>query len=375
MSRKIFISVGETSGDAHGANLMKAIREIAPDVEFRGLGGPLMAEAGCRCITDATAKSGMWVRHIVQNYFHYRRLFYKAIETFDADRPDGLVLIDHPIFNVALARKAKERGIPVIYYICPQTWAWGSWRIKKMARRIDKMLVILPFERAFWQRFGVEAEYVGHPAFDHLCMEDVPPKVSSGPSLVGLLPGSRMNEIKNLFPIMLKAAEVLHQEFPDVRFRAVCARKDHVGPMREMAGGSGLVEIEAGDPHELMKAAMLCMVTSGTTTLELAYFRTPMVVLYRIIWFGRLVCPIFVNTDRISLVNLLADKEIVPELCMFSDNYRAVAEKTARLLRDESRRRACADELDKLCREVAHPGASARAAKAVLQFLDNAGSS
>jgi len=374
LSRKIFISVGEASGDAHGANLIKAIHEIDPDVEFRGLGGPKMAEAGCRCITDVTAKSGMWVRHIVQNYFHYRRLFHRAVQTFDADPPDALVLIDHPVFNVALARKAKERGIPVIYYICPQTWAWGSWRIKKMARRIDKMLVILPFEQAFWRKFGVEAEYVGHPIFDRLCEEDVPEKSSDGPPLVGLLPGSRMNEIKNLFPIMLKTADALHEEFPDVRFRAVCAREDHVAPMEDMAGGSGLVEIEAGDPHDLMKTATICMVASGTASLELAYFRMPMVVLYRIVWFGRLVCPIFVNTDHISLVNLLAGKEIVPELCMFRDNFRAVADKTAELLRDETKQETCINELDKLCQEIAKPGASARAAKAALEFLDHAGS-
>lgn len=373
MSKKIFISVGEASGDAHAAHLIDEIRKIEGDAEFLGLGGPKMTEAGCRCLTDVTAKSGMWVRHIVENYLHYRRIFHDAIRCFDEEKPDALVLIDHPVFNVPLALRAKERGIPVIYYICPQTWAWGSWRIKRMARRIDKMLVILPFERAFWRKFGVDSEYVGHPVFDHLCSHPVPERKETGERLIGLLPGSRMTEIEKLFPLMLGAADILHGRFADARFKSICTREEHVGPMQEMAGDRDFVEIVAGDPHDLMKAATFCMVTSGTATLELAYFRTPMLVLYRVIWYGRPFVAVFASTDYISLPNLLAGKEIVPELCLFSDNHRAVAAKTAEILGDDSRRQACIGELDKLCAEIAKPGASARTARAVLDYLNGRG--
>lgn len=373
MSRKIFISVGEASGDAHAASLMREIRKIESDANFVGLGGPKMAQEGCRCLADVTVKSGMWLKHVVENYFHYRRIFRGAVRSFDEDRPDALVLIDHPVFNVALALRAKERNIPVIYYICPQTWAWGSWRIKKMARRIDKMLVILPFEKAFWQRFGVDAEYVGHPVFDRLCLEDIPSPADRSKHLIGLLPGSRMTEIGKLFPIMLRAAELLHAQFPDVEFRAVCSREEHRTAMRKLAGESGLVEIVTGNAHDLMRTAAICMVASGTASLELAYFRTPMVVLYRVIWLGRPVVAVFASTDYISLVNLLAGRAIVPELCMFSDDSRSVAATMAEFITDESRRQTCIDEMDALCRQIAAPGASARTAKALLDFLDTRG--
>jgi len=367
---KLFLSAGEASGDLHAANLIRQIKAIRPDAEFVGLGGPRMEEAGCKCLVDMVAHSGMWFMHLWKNFFRFLGILHKAVRSLEEDRPDAVVLVDNPGFNVRLALHAKERGIPVIYYIAPQTWAWGSWRIKKMSRRIDRMLVILPFEAQFWKRFGVDARFVGHPLFDQLDSLRLPRDVARDRNRIGLLPGSRITEVEKLLPIMLGAARIIRDSLPAAKFSVACAGGKLEDVVDALAARHAPdLDLEKTDVHHVIRSSAVCVTASGTATLELAYFGTPMVVLYRVVWYGLPVCPIFVSTEYISLINILAGREVVPELCLFSDNSRLLAREVLGFLRDPKRRERCAEEMRRVVAKIGRPGASAAAAEAVIEFV------
>ena len=403
---KIFFSAGEASGDLHGANLIKELRRLQPDAVIYGLGGPRMAEVGCSLHEDMVKRSGMWFWHVWTNFFHYLRVLREIVSGFVTDPPDAVVLIDSPGFNVRIAAHAKARGIPVIYYITPQTWAWASMRFPKIARRVDKMLNILPFEPDLWRMYGVDCEYVGHPIGDHLAQLRLPPvqriEDLKAP-LIGLLPGSRYREIDDLLPIMLDASRIIKERIPGAQFRLVCAdeglheRIKRILPARKEKGtqlfcakhpkgrsgkraaspfpsppaGEGPlpVDVVVGAPYDVMREATLCLVSCGTANLELASFSTPMVVLYRVVWYGFWVRGPFISTDYISLVNILARGEIVPECLMLTANAPWVARRALELLQDETKRRACITALEDLRSKFIHPGASARAAEEILKVM------
>lgn len=371
---KIFVSAGETSGDLHGANLIKEIKRLRPEAHVYGLGGPHMAQVGCALHEDLVKRSGMWFWHVWTNYFHYLRVLREVVSGFVTDPPDAAVLIDSPGFNVRVAAHAKERGIPVIYYIAPQTWAWASMRFPKIARRVDKMLNILPFEPELWRMYGVDCEYVGHPIFDHLTSLQLSPvqRVEDPTApLIGLLPGSRYHEIGDLLPIMLGAARIIKRYIPGAKFQVVCANAD-LGELAKkiVVEQDVLVDVLVGAPYDLMRTATLCLVSCGTANLELAYFGTPMVVLYRMVWYGFWVKDCFISTDYISLVNILTGREVVPECLMLTDNHTWVASRALELLQDEQKRRACIVGLKELCEKIGQPGASRRAAQGVLEIIE-----
>ena len=399
---KIFVSAGEASGDLHGANLIKALRRLQPDVVIYGLGGPRMAAVGCSLHEDMVKRSGMWFWHVWVNFFHYLSVLRRIVSGFVTDPPDAVVLIDSPGFNVRIAAHAKARGIPVIYYITPQTWAWASMRFPKIARRVDKMLNILPFEPELWRLYGVDCEYVGHPIFDHLAGLQLAPvqrvkefadrqagqpalRLAGLPAyrhnssedtkapLIGLLPGSRYREIDDLLPIMLDAGKIIKAEIPAARFRLVCANEElHDRINRTVSAHSLPVDVVVGAPYDVMREATLCLVSCGTANLELASFATPMVVLYRVVWYGFWVRGPFISTDYISLVNILAGREIVPECLMLTAKPVRVARRALELLQDEQKRQACVAALNDLRTAFAHPGASARAAEEIMRVVEKA---
>ena len=370
---KIFFSAGEASGDLHGANLIKELRRLQPDAVIYGLGGPRMAEVGCSLHEDMVKRSGMWFWHVWTNFFHYLRVLREIVSGFVIAPPDAVVLIDSPGFNVRIAAHAKARGIPVIYYITPQTWAWASMRFPKIARRVDKMLNILPFEPDLWRMYGVDCEYVGHPIGDHLAQLQLRPvqRVEDLKApLIGLLPGSRSREIDDLLPIMLDASRVIKERIPGAQLRLVCANEGLHERIKRILSACPLpVNVVVGAPYDLMREATLCLVSCGTANLELVSFGTPMVVLYRVVWYGFWVRGPFISTDYISLVNILARGEIVPECLMLTANAPWVARRSLELLQDETKRRACITALEDLRSKFIHPGASARAAAEILRIV------
>jgi lipid-A-disaccharide synthase len=330
----VFFSVGEPSGDLHGANLIRQLQARCPGLKAVGYGGPKMAEAGCELHADLTALAVMWFARVLLNLHKFLILGGKADRYFRHHRPDAVVLIDYPGFNWWIARRAKAHGIPVFYYSPPQIWAWARWRVKKMRRLVDHVLCGLPFEEAWLRKHGCNATFVGHPFFDEVRRHPYDEKFiaehdRSGP-LVAILPGSRTQEVSHNLRWFLKAAAMIHEKVPDVRF-ALASFKPHQAEMaREMVAASGLpIEICIGKTPELMRLADCAMSVSGSVSLELLYHTTPTVVLYWIDRFAYLVQTFFRKVKYITLVNLLSadgleDEDITPFDPSQPDAYRVL---------------------------------------------------
>ena len=372
---RIFIVAGEPSGDMHGASLTQAILALAPEAEVSGLGGPMMAAAGCHIMRDMMDMAVMGLARGAAKIFEARRILGQTLKYFDKEPPDALVLIDFPGFNLALARAMRKRPTPIIYYISPQIWAWAGWRIKKIKKRIHKMICILPFEKEIYEAAGVPVEYVGHPLGDFMSGlkldENFAREMGLGPGdiLVGLLPGSRRQEIFRHLPLMLKAARIIHSQNPRSKFLVPCGAREHLNHMKEMAKGFDLpVEILSGKTFEVMKEAKVCLVKSGTATLQCAYFLTPMVILYRVNPIARSFSRVVVRSPYIGLPNLIAGERIVPEFLLGTDRAKDVAEAALELLLDDEAKNRAITGLKMVREAIAPAGASQRAAKIILEM-------
>jgi lipid-A-disaccharide synthase len=379
MPLHLFISAGEPSGDLHAANLIRSIRARQPGARFAGFGGPRMAEAGAEVLFPLVELSVMWFLRVLLNLHKFVGVVRQADRYFRDHRPDGVVLIDYPGLHWWIARKAKARGIPVFYYVPPQIWAWAGWRVKKVRRFVDHVLCSLPFEPAWYHARGVAgARYVGHPYFDELLAREVDTdflgaeRAKGGP-VVALLPGSRTQEVIRNFPVMLRAAHALQRQQPGVRFVAACLNDRHKGLAGSLAAGAGLealpIEFHAGRTPELIRLADVAWAVSGSVGLELMMEALPTVVLYKVRRFDLLIARPFIKARFISLVNLLAGDEVMPEYLTGRDVSGELASWAGRWLSDLSERDRASARLAELRDRVAVPGASDRAAEAVLEAL------
>jgi lipid-A-disaccharide synthase len=365
------ISCGEPSGDLYAAALASEILRLNPSAVLTGFGGDRLAAAGATLVANFSGLSvtGLLevVRVLPRTYATYRRLVADAA----AVRPDVFVAIDFPDFNFVLARALKKQGIPIVYYISPQLWAWRAGRMKTMRRLADRVLVIFPFEEAIYRKAGVPVEWVGHPLFD---VQPVPqPReavlrhhgLDHSRPVLALLPGSRTNELREILPDLTRAAAIVRERIPDVQFlvaRAPHLRDELFDPLRSLAG----VCIVAGRTDDVLGAADAALVASGTVTVQAALHECPMVVVYRLSPLTYRVGKPFVRVQTYAMVNLVAQRTIVPELIQDAFTPAAVAAEAIRLLTD----RAHADRMKADLREVraklGAPGASRRAAQAVL---------
>ena len=395
----IFFSVGEPSGDLHGANLIGELKRQCPGTKAIGYGGPKMAAAGCRLDANLTALAVMFLWDALKNIRHFWRLYKQADRIFATERPDAVVLIDYPGFNWWIARRAKAHGIPVFYYGAPQIWAWANWRIKKMRRLIDQVLCKLPFEENWFRSRGVAATHVGHPYFDelagHRLNETFIAEQTAQPGpLIAILPGSRTSEVRNNLPPLLASARRIKQVMPSVRF-AIAAYDEHKAEMaRELVAEQELpVDIHLDRTYELMHASHIALACSGSVSLELLYFTRPTVIYYKL-------SPLFdflsshllsraIKIRYVTLVNLLgcpdpfcerykpwdhqgprAAEPVFPEFPTSRDKTALVAEHALRWLRDPAAFELCRTRLTAIRQQVAHSGASRQAAAAILARLD-----
>ncbi|MEM9660115.1 MAG: lipid-A-disaccharide synthase, partial [Planctomycetota bacterium] len=284
---RLFFSVGEPSGDLHGANLIRSLGKRNPDWQFVGYGGPKMAEAGCQLHADLTQLAVMWVLRVIAKLPTFVGLLVRADRFFAEQRPDAVILIDYPGFNWWIARRAKAHGIPVVYYGTPQLWAWASHRVAKMRRHVDHALCKLPFEERWFRQRGCHATYVGHPYFDELArqtpdQEFVESMVTGGP-LVTILPGSRTQEVEQNGPGLIRAAQRISHEVPGVRFAVAAFSAAQAQRVREMADDANVaLEIHVKRTAELICAASCCIACSGSVSLELLYHAKPSVIQYRV---------------------------------------------------------------------------------------------
>ncbi len=374
MSR-IFLSAGEPSGDLHGSNLALALRRADPGVRCVGFGGERMEAAGCDLVYPLCRLAVMGFGRVFGMVGAFARLLRQADDSFREHRPDAVVLIDFPGFHWWLARRARAHGIPVFYFVPPQLWAWAGWRVRKMRRSVDHVLCSLPFEPPWYHARGVDAHYMGHPYFDELPRQQlnaafVETQQERGGTVIGLLPGSRWQELEHNWGTLLGAAARVHAARPETRFLAACLKDEHRAWVEaRLPTGGPPIEVHAGRTAEVIHLAKACVAVSGSVGLELLYRGKPSVVVYRT---SRLMLPIvhfLRNCPYISLVNLLAGKELFPELLTHRDESAAAAGHVLRWLDDATAyERVCAG-LAELRRKVAEPGACDRAAGYILDVL------
>lgn len=377
MGRRILFVAGEASGDLHGAAVIRALRRLAPGIETAGVGGDLMAREGMRVVHHIRDLSFMGFVEVVRNLGTIRTVERELAAEMDARRPDVVVLIDYPGFNLRFAREVKRRGIRVLYYISPQVWAWNRGRVKRMARLVDRMKVVFPFEVEIYRKEGIDVEFVGHPLAEHLKTEGSRAEffakhgLDPGKKLIALFPGSRPQELKWILPVMVKAARLLRRTH-DVQIALGAALNLGASAIREYVPGEEPVKILEGVTHDLMAFADVALVTSGTATLETGWFGTPMIVVYRTSPLTFLIGRLLVSVPYIGLVNIVAGKQVVPELVQSRLTPDRLAAEAAALLDDAPRAAAMRRDLAVIREQLGGPGASDRVARGILELAEHA---
>jgi lipid-A-disaccharide synthase len=372
LTMRIFISAGEPSGDLHGANLVRALRKLDPGVRVDGFGGERMAAAGASLLYPLCDHAVIGLIRAALSVSHFARILDLADSSFRRQRPDAVVLIDFPGFHWWLARRARARGIPVLYFVPPQLWAWGGWRARKMRRLVNEVLCALPFEERWYRQRHIPATYIGHPYFDELPQQKLDAEFLAGQRakpgpVIALLPGSRRQELEDNGASLLRTAALVHARRPDARFLFACLQPRHRDRIAALAAGCGVpVEVHAGRTPEIIHLAHSSVAVSGSVGLELLFAGKPSLVLYRINWFGTLLAFLFKRCRYISLVNLLAGKELFPEFLTRQCPAEAMAVRLLHLLNDRPAYLGLCAELAQLRRRVAIPGACDRAAGLIL---------
>jgi lipid-A-disaccharide synthase len=430
----IYFVAGEVSADNHGAALMRALRKLDPSLKFIGRGGPQMqyvAGPHFRNWIGDAAVLGLW--EVLRKYGYFREQFRQTLSEIVESKPDAVVLIDYPGFNLRLARalRRQSQSKKTIYYISPQVWAWNRGRIKNMARFIDLVLCIFPFEVNLYSASGLRAVFVGHPMIERLETQKI--EAQRDPNLIGLFPGSRSREVRKIFPVMIEAARLLLQVKPTLRFEVAAASEELAEEMREiltphlnslpsMRGeaetqatpgeppderlsssmgkvkmheapnespygmprpslrGEGrvrgdapqrgpLIEITIDQTAEIMQRAWAGIVASGSATLETAYFRMPFVLIYKVAWPTYVAARLVVNVDYLGMPNLLAEKEVVPEFIQHQARPDGIAKAVRLLTEDANARDRMISDFDAIISKLGGSGASDRAAQAVLEEL------
>jgi lipid-A-disaccharide synthase len=371
----LFVSAGEPSGDVHGANLIREIKARASHASVSGFGGPKMAAAGATLHYPLTDLAVMWVGRVLLNIRTFSRLLNEAETYFRSQRPDAVIVIDYPGFHWHLAKRAKKHGIPVYYFQPPQLWAWAGWRVKKVRDRIETVFTAMPFEDDWYRARGVKTEYVGHPYYDEIAAQRLDGafmtagRAEPGPVLA-LLPGSRDQEVKNNFATQLATAKRVLAARPDARVLVAAFNESQAAVTRSMATSAGVpVAVHVGRTPEIIELATACVAVSGSVGLELMCRAKPTVVVYKLGEVSRFVGRCFMTVPYISLINLLAKKELFPEYLTSRDRSPEAAAHVLGWLNDESKRLAAVAELESLRATYAKTGACGRAASRVVNDL------
>ncbi len=369
--QKIFISAAEASADHHAGLLIRKIYEKYPFYVCNGLGGPRMEDAGCVIMENLVERAAM-LSHAVSQVGFYYKLLQRVKEEFDFERPDLVVVVDSPAWNFHVAKTAQERGIPVLFYVAPQLWAWGAWRVKKLRKRADHVACLLPFEETWFNERGIPTTFVGHPLFDDEAM--IQYKVESEEAkvfpTVALLPGSRKHEIEYLWKPMQKIAERIKQAYGRIRLLTAALDEEAKERLESSLATDLSIDIRVTSVEAVARYADLALVASGTATLEVAAQQCPMAVLYHVPqWQWKLGRKYLLKTPYISLVNILANRELVPEFIPFAGRVDEVAERCLEMLNDEKGLMDLQASLRELMKPIIRPGASERTLEIIEQIL------
>jgi len=375
-SKKILLVAGEVSGDLHGSHLVEAVQRIDPEVQFFGVGGEGLERTGMKLLYRAQSLSVVGITEVLVKLGTIFKTLRGLKASLEREKPDLVILIDFPEFNLRLARIAHRRGIPILYYISPQVWAWRPNRVKLIARLVRKMIVFFSFEVPLYEAAGVDVEWVGHPLLDivkpTLPKERALQQFGLDPKrrTIALLPGSRSQEIERHLPSLLASAHLLQKEIPDLQFIIPLA-PGIPGPILSscMKHISVPVKVVEGFTYDAMNLSELLIAASGTVTLEGAILRKPIIIIYKVslpsYWVGRAL----IRLDHIGLVNLVAEKEIAPELIQKDANPQRIADEALRILRDPILSRKMTEAMGEVRQKLGEPGAAQRAAQAVVSLL------
>ncbi len=376
MSKSVLVIAGEISGDMHAARVVEALRARDPSIRFWGIGGDELRAAGMEVLYDTRDMAVMGVWEVLKRYAFFRRVFHDMVRRARTQRPDAVLLVDYPGFNLRFAEPLHAMGIKVLYYICPQVWAWHRSRIAKMARMVDRLMVIFPFEVDVFRDTGLKVDFVGHPLVDvarPVWESGGEPLPWTAAQRVALLPGSRRQEIKRILPVMIDAAARLEQDQPDVCFMIAAPSDRMAAVSRDVLERSvrtpSRISIEIGKTRSVLRQARAAMVASGTATVEAALMRCPMLVIYKTApityWFARRL----VRVDHIGMVNIMAGRRLCPEFIQDQARGDAISYALRQLLTQKGEHQAMVEGLDRVARSLGDGGAADRTAQIILQEI------
>lgn len=367
------IIAGEASGDLHGAHLVRAMRALNPDLDFFGIGGDALQRAGVQIRVDNSQMAVVGVSEVFSKINLLLRALRLAKQDLKKVRPALLILIDFPDFNLRVSAVAKKLGIPVMYYISPQVWAWRTGRVKKIKKLVDHMVVIFPFEVDFYKEWNVPVTFVGHPLLDSMQLKATEEKaedLSGNGFLVGLLPGSRNEEVTRLLPTMVRVAEILSEQIEGICFAIPVASSVGRAVVETIVqGGKARILILSDRLRDILDEAKLVITASGTVTLEAAIAGTPMIIVYKVSPFTYWLGKHLVRVEHIGLANLVAKRPIVPELIQADASAEKIADQALRMLGDKKGLIQMRLELLRVAESLGTPGASRRAAEVALTML------
>jgi len=377
-ARKIMVSVTEVSGDLHAANLVQAIKKIDPGIEFVGIGGEKMEQAGVEIRAKTVHMGTVGIIEGVKYYFSFLKIESKIKRILKEEHPDLVILVDSRDFNLRLARLARKLSIPTVYYIAPPLWAWNDWQTKRAARNITKIIAIFSLEAEVYRKAGANVSFVGYPLVDlvkpNMSKEETLQKfgLDAARPIIGLFPGSRGHEITRLLPLMLKAASKLDKNLKDIQFLLAEASPVFRNEIARIVTRSKIsIKTVSGNPYNLMNISDLLIITSGTATLEASLLGTPMIIVYKTSLSTWLIGQILIKLPYIGLPNIMAAKRIVPELVGFRLTVSHLANTALELLRDEEKLEQMRVELRKVAQKLGKPGAVDRAARVVVEMVNN----
>jgi lipid-A-disaccharide synthase len=370
----IYFVAGETSADNHGAALMSSLRRRDINLSFIGRGGPQMrAIAGERLkdwLGDA-AVLGLW--EVIRKYAYFRKEFRETLKEIQESKPDAVVLIDYPGFNLRLADalRKQSREQKIIYYISPQVWAWNRGRIKKMARFVDLVLCIFPFEVDLYNKSGLRAIFVGHPMIERPRSQRT--DIKRDPNLIGLFPGSRLPEVRKIFPVMIESVRELQKQNRKMHFEVAAASQELAVALTEILDrhvrDPEVIQIKVGETAAIMQRAFVGIVASGSATLEAAYFRLPFVLVYKVAWPTYLAARLVVDVEHLGMPNVLAEREVAPEFIQHRAKPEAIAKTVWQLIENADTRERMISEFEAVVGKLGEGEASEKAAGAILEEI------
>ncbi len=376
-SLRLLIVAGEASGDLHGSHLVEALKELRPGFRFFGMGGKKMRSEGVDTFFDIERMGAVGAIELLEELPHYLKVYRTLTREISSGAYDAAILIDYPTLNLRLARLCERTGVPVFYFISPQIWAWRKGRIHQIRKTVNRMFVVLPFEESMYRKAGVDAEFLGHPFADkvHPSMEKADAlkefDLKSDQKIIGLLPGSRKNEINSLLKIMLEAAEKIKHELGDCQFILPVA--DTIDPenIRQLLKDNPLnIRLIADKTYDVMNCCDFMIVASGSATLEAGILGCPMVIIYKLKAFTYFLARILIDTEMIGLVNIVAEERVVPELIQGDATPDNIAREALLHLNNPERLQAVRTRLLKIRASLGEPGVMNRVAQSICRYLD-----